>query len=551
MEDWDEDLEMWQVREEPSTAEELEREYEQHLVHSQAAGVAQAVHEEMEIMRDAWQASHPKPPEHALWSHGPARDWVASGYDLVHEIYRQQLLQHPPSTDYYHAADWHPPSHGKRMRSIRWTDDDEPGAELAAAPWGVLLDPSLPLGVHWSPADALRLRGVCSSFRGEVTSGAFFGKMLARFGFKLRPHCHDPRRLFELASRVFAEFSFVHSCRTVAARAAGLRTDEPAARNMACVAGSYALHRALQLGDPGLFKSGGSYCTGCCRGLAHPVADVPYRSACEICDPPRPAAVAGGPKLGWAPNDIDVFVGSVGSSRRSHDAFYALVAHAKAACKALFRPHDPTAAVPSAYQKLGLPFAVNVNVDPTVTVKNGDFNGLGGELPGAVEAGLHTPSSRGAPYTREVVLNAAGDWHDDLTETLNGLPQVIGPHALPRAPRPFRGRPGPSTGDPALPRAPRPFRVRPDPHPHPTPTACRRCSASRRRPSACAASRRSSPSGRRCCGRPRPTARLAPSGPCRAASTSCSTRATAPPRRGRCRRARSCAASTCCRRWWR
>ena len=94
MEDWDEDLQMWQLREEPSTDEELEREYEQHLVHSQAAGVAQAVHEEMEIMRDAWQASHPKPPEQAMWSHGPARDWVASGYDLVHEIYRQQLLQH-------------------------------------------------------------------------------------------------------------------------------------------------------------------------------------------------------------------------------------------------------------------------------------------------------------------------------------------------------------------------------------------------------------------------------------------------------------------------
>ena len=267
---FDAELQMWSLTERSDPEEALAREFEAH----QAAHVAQAVQEEVDAL--TWEVSTP-PAEDAT------TDWVAESARLIDAI-SGRLVQHPG------VAPTHP-----RKRPL-WHEE---GADVMSAPWGYLLSTALPLGASWHPADMLRLRCVCGSLRDDRSTAQYFADILATLGIRgIRPHCHSPRRLFTLACRVFSELSFVHSIRTVAARAAGMRADAPAADNLCCVAGSYALNRFLLLGEG---------------------TDVD-------------AAVAADNGVDWTPGDIDVFVNCVGapSSPTSAAIFQAIVAHARA-----------------------------------------------------------------------------------------------------------------------------------------------------------------------------------------------------------------------------
>ena len=170
------------------------------------------------------------------------------------------------------------------------------GENATTAPRGLLLDPRMPLGAdHPSPADMLAC-GVSSAFRAHLSTGQFFAKILELWRHREIP-LPPPQAL--RARLAFAELSFVHTCRAVAARAVG--TQHAAAASDLChVAGSYAVRRALQL-DPAL------------QGTAH--------------------------SMEWTPGDIDVFVGCFGDawSERSRKLFAAIVSHAKAACFPLYR----------------------------------------------------------------------------------------------------------------------------------------------------------------------------------------------------------------------
>ena len=249
---------------------------QQLLEHHQAAAIAMAVHDEVEAMQ--WEQEQEQRQQASRSS------WKDQGAALLRQIplLRAQLAVAPG-----------------RRQCVEWQLGEE--CDLTSAPWGLLLDPRMPLGAdHPSPADMLRLRGVSSAFRAHLSTGQFFAKILERFGVTVRSHCHPPRKLFELSSRIFAELSFVHTCRAVAARAVGMRSDAAAASDLCHVAGSYAVRRALQL-DPAL------------QGTAH--------------------------SMEWTPGDIDVFVGCFGDawSERSRKLFAAIVSHAKAACFPLYR----------------------------------------------------------------------------------------------------------------------------------------------------------------------------------------------------------------------
>lgn len=257
--------------------------------------------------------------------------------------------------------------------------------------WGVLLDPTLPLGIDWTPADMMRLRGVCSSLRGATPAGQFFAQVLETLGVRVRWYNHAPERLFTAASRIFTELTFVYSCRHAAARAAGLRADEPLAHKLVCVAGSYALHRSILLGTT------------------------------------AQSTTLGSKPVGWAPGDIDVFVGSLSTSERSQKAFDALVEHAKQTIDTLWKR-------PLKTSHSSLPFWLTrgFGVSASASVSYSRQYGQLGGLPSSVESAMR---SQGMRYPRHLAVGCADQQTEvwpaqSLKAAIEALPQT-----LVRAPR--------------------------------------------------------------------------------------------------------------------
>ena len=353
---FDTDLGMWVMNDETEDDQSrLEREYEQEAIRQRAVEVAREVHEEVEAME--WEQEQMRSPRARMTT-----AHVAHGSKLLAQVGKYVRIR--PSSRFV----WH-----------------EPGSEMLAAPWGVLLDTALPLGTLWSPVDMLRLRGVCSSLRDERSTGQFFACVLNTLGVRLRWHCHNPSKIFELATRVWSELSFVHSLRSVAAHAAGLSQDDPQAEHICCVAGSHALSRAILLGSD---VAGGD------------------GSPCPVS---------------WRPGDIDIFVGSVESKKRSYAAFKALVSHSEQACHSLFRhSSDPT---PSVFWPAGL---TGPRIRPRTQLLS-RYNEPGevgiGHLPSSIESAMAT---QGVAYERDAVLDYAGSFSDDLIRAVRALPPTLG-----------------------------------------------------------------------------------------------------------------------------
>lgn len=389
---FDADIGMWCVPdnpEDPDTA--LAREAEALHIQHRAAAVAQAVADEVAAIQ------YDREPEGA-----PAVDWVEKGRALLGDIVSLSPM-----------ASW---TLSHRKRRINW---HESGSEMMNAPWGILLSTSLPLGVDWLPEDMIKLRSCCYSLRANTSTSQFLLDVLATLGVHLRPHVHDAKRLFHLASRIFAELTFIHSLDAIAANACGLRRDDVDAANLITVAGSHALSRMLLL-QPAPPSHGAP------RAPVRPPHATRRRGADGR---PLPQQQLGGttpePPTGidWTPGDIDVFVACRGSARSKHSMalFKAVVDHAKAACYGLYR----------AARLRHPPFGWSIDdhltpkIDPQVkTSHNGEpYSGLGGH-PSAVVDALE---ARGASYERDSVLAfATGAYPPALVHAIGCLPPSLG-----------------------------------------------------------------------------------------------------------------------------
>ena len=357
---FDPSIGMWEAEESPEEA--LEREYEAYEQHQRAAAVAQQVSDEVAALQ--WEAA----------GGHVSHDWRGMGAAILASL---------RTTPWGQARLW-----ACRQRFYRgwplpapvmWFDPESD--PLIGAPWGVLLDPSLPLGVDWAPTEMLRLRGVCTAFRGGLSTAQFFSRVLEALGIpKLREHCHSPRRLFEFASRVFAELAFVHSCRTVAACAAGLLKADTSANDLCCVAGSYALHRALMLGCNDV--------VGSAQGPTTP---------------------------SWAPGDMDIFVGTLDSSRRSKAAFDAVVEHARTAFACFSRHADDI----KLWGSRGLPLV-------TYSSTYEHAHGLGEIVPASVAVAMG--AFQGFSYSRDDVLDYSHAWDQPLVDAIKRQPETLGVH---------------------------------------------------------------------------------------------------------------------------
>ena len=135
-----------------------------------------------------------------------------------------------------------------------------------AAPWCILLSPSLDLGCveEWTPLEMLRLRATCHAFRwhssrvrgGSQTqdSAAFFADVLVQgLGIDISmsyPHSssvetRQASQYYAVCRRIFMERLLISSLPRVAAAAAELDQSTDAAQSCAVIGGGYALHRRL------------------------------------------------------------------------------------------------------------------------------------------------------------------------------------------------------------------------------------------------------------------------------------------------------------------
>ena len=370
---YDEDVGMWRIDDTENPEDALAAQAESHLIEERAASVALAVADEVNAL--AYQLNDFSP-------------WVQQGEDVLGEILRYQIFG--------------------RFRRCHTTPD------LEAAPWGVLLDTSLPLGVDWHPREHIRLRGVCMALRGKRSTAEHFSEILQHLGVSVR--MGSPEALAKLTFRIFNEMSFVHRVQGVAARGFGLRADDPAAAELCCVAGSYALNRFLLLGD---------------RTTTDPSTRSKRNATAGLAQPADPGGAA--PGVSWTPGDIDVFLGCRGTpnSRLSVQAFNKVVEHGLWAAQGLWSG----AKLPSNHWGAWMPSDLHARMPKTWPVDanvkyTSEYNGLG-ELPTDIHAAMTTP---GVTYPRELVLQYLhGDEETaDLQATIRGLEPTLGIR------RPFR-----------------------------------------------------------------------------------------------------------------
>ena len=341
----------------------------------------------------------------------PHTDWVQWGNALLDEITLYSLTQVPVT---------------RRRRKAQEAPD------MTQAPWGILLAPDLPLGTGFHIRDIVALRGVCYTLRGSKSTAQLLTEILNHLGIRVR--LGKPQDLFRLACRIFDELSFVHMTRAVAARAIGIRPDDPAAANLCCVAGSYALNRLLLLGDveeAGDKAQDQDASTSCLsggssryelEGLAGGRQSASARRGIEACSLGLQPPATG---VDWSPGDIDIFVGCHGlaSSRQSVAAFRALVEYAKSSCSALFHgTRSRKVRLPTWLWPTDMPeSSESLPVKPSVHISS-EYEGWGA-LPAAVEAAM---STRGQTYPRDVVLEYASMWPESLRGAIRQLQSTLG-----------------------------------------------------------------------------------------------------------------------------
>jgi hypothetical protein len=368
---FDDEIGMWAIADEDDE-ERMVREWENHRIAEKAAEVAELTHVEVGAIEFEARSARPQSP-----------DFKRQSVALLDQIPHLRSQLHLPA---------------RRRQPFSW---HEPGGEYHAAPWAMLLDPDLPLGTHWEPMDMLRLRCVCSAFRREHSTAQFFAAVLAKFGVTVRAHCTPARECFTLASRIFHELAFIHSCRAVAAKAAGLRADDPAAAHVVHIAGSFALHR-------------------------YQLHRAPHT-------PP-----------GWQPGDIDVFVGSFGdgSSARSQRVFRAVLDFASQSCHGLYRhammaqddPNHPffwmlplLTTPGSQARRRARQIQVPLEVEPRVRImRQSDYDALEGahqEMPPEVAAEMAGPRHT---YARALALERAERWPVALVSEVERMPEMLG-----------------------------------------------------------------------------------------------------------------------------
>ena len=146
----------------------------------------------------------------------------------------------------------------------------------------------------------------------------------------------------------------------------------------------------------------------------HAAACLMLRAACLVL---RAACLVRG-----RPGDIDIFVGSADSSKRSRAAFIALVAHAKHACREMHRHYSLTYS-----HFVGLPHGLQstfpLPVRPLVKYCR-RYNHLG-DLPSSVDSAMG--ATDGHSYTRSTLVNVFADqWPHGLRAAMEQLPPTLG-----------------------------------------------------------------------------------------------------------------------------
>ena len=393
---FDADIGMWTVSDTPEDPETvLAREAENLEVEHKAAAVAMAVADEIAALTYESEGA------------SEAEDWVGRGNELLSSIQRD--LQER----------WSSSAPKRRIITPR------SGVDAAHAPWAVLLATDLPLGVYFHPNDMLSLRGVCYGLRFKSTS-QFFLEVLATLGVPLRPNVHEPKRLFQLACRVFSELSFVHSINSIAATALGLRRDDPDAQHLCTVAGSHALNRLLLLRSP-LAGSAFHLSDDATRPRDSTLAGEPSRSrmAAECLRELADGRAQPSHGVPWTAGDIDVFVGCRGGARTKGSAavFKAVVDHATSVCKRLYC---------GARTHYGQPHGLALDhlqprVLPRVELKDDAdmYSGFGGHHPSQVVEAI---TAQGHSYEREAValLGEMEAFPPALMRAIGGLPARLG-----------------------------------------------------------------------------------------------------------------------------
>ena len=425
---FDEEIGMWTVAEHEDPEVKMAREAEEMQIQHTAAKVAQAVADDIAALRfehDQKEAADKSWVEQS----DALLNGIASMLPTAGRNFGSRLGRVDSALEDAHRA--------LQKRKVEW---HEAGVDMLSAPWGLLLDTSLPLSVDWHPADIIRLRSCCYSLRGTKSTHEVCLEILKRLGVHLRPHMHETRRVFQLACRVFSERKFVHLLPTIAAKSVGLRRDDADAKDLVHVAGSHALNRLLL--SQAHHEAGGGGSSGAGAG-----------SSSNATAPPPQRLSTHGRSVGglpWAPGDIDIFVACRGGARtkQSVELFKAVVEHAVKACHPLYqgartKKFDSVLAL--------TPFLsgslVSDKVDPKVKYTSDTYHGLGGH-PAAVTDAL--TGSRGVAYERDAMLaTVAGEIPPQLARIISKLNPLLGIQRPIRVERvaevyPFRYAPRPA-----------------------------------------------------------------------------------------------------------
>ena len=157
LETFDSEIGMWVVdstSQEDEKQDDLAREAERLISAERARCIAEEVASETAAWE--WSAQAKEDDNHQS-------RWVAQGMSLLEDVWRKTKVF--------------------RGR-LAWGSGT--ASDLTAAPWGILTSTSMPLGSHFHPRDMLKLRGVCYSFRGGLTTGV---RPFVHLRYALPPGC--------------------------------------------------------------------------------------------------------------------------------------------------------------------------------------------------------------------------------------------------------------------------------------------------------------------------------------------------------------------------